>query len=277
LLALGERDRQPPVNAATSENTEFTAFAACYAHVFVQCVSCWPVENFAAAGSRVANLTVPMRTVSLLVLLAFPLEAQNWSASIGSGPFIFGHFAERTVTIGTEASRVTTRSRLSAATRAGAAADIERDFGRWFGVRLEAASARSPLSVKSKSDSSSVSFDAGHINVTTFVLPVVLHFNRGSFRIHALAGPAYGLYNVHRRAGSGVSEPLFEGTRGRWGASAGVGASWWWSSRVGVEWQAADIVTQSPFHVSDVAATSKGVRILRPHNGHTTVGIRYRF
>jgi hypothetical protein len=218
-----------------------------------------------------------MRTLTLLVLLAVPIQAQKWSASIGSGPFVFGHFAERTVSSGNESERVTTRSRLSAATRAGAAADIERDFGRWLAVRLEAATTRSPLSVKSTTGSSNVSFDAGQVNVTTFVLPLVVHFNRGSFRVHALAGPAYALYDVHRRASSGASVPLFEGTRGRFGASVGVGAAWWWSEHFGIQWQAADIATASPFHIADIAASSRGVRILHPHNGHTTIGIRYRF
>ena len=216
-----------------------------------------------------------MRTAILAILMALPAYAQDWSASVGTGPFIFGHFAERTSAIGNEGGTTTTRSRLSAATRAGAAADIERDFGRWLGVRLAASWTRAPLSVKSSGEG--IAFDAGRLSVTTFALPAIVHLNRGSFRFLVLGGPAYALYNVRRRGSAGVTTPLFDGTRGRLGGMGGVGVSWWWSPRFGVEWQAVDIVTGSPFHVEDISASSKGVRILRPQNGHTTVGIRYRF
>src|SRR5438105_178041 len=85
-------------------------------------------------------------------------SAQNWSVSVASGPFVFGHFAERTVAIGNENGSTVTRSRLSAATRPGGAADIEHDFGRWLAVRLEAAWTQAPLSIKSASGSSGISF-----------------------------------------------------------------------------------------------------------------------
>jgi len=216
-----------------------------------------------------------MRTFLLVLLVAVPVEAQNWSASFGSGPFVFGHFAERTAAIGNENGATTTRSRLSAATRAGATADIERDFGRWLAIRLEGTWTRAPLSIKSSSGSSGVALDAGHIGVTTFVLPLVVRLNRGALQFHVSGGPAYGLYTIHRSTGAGVT--LFEGTRSRWGAAGGVGVTWWWRPRFGVEWQAADIVTGSPFHISDISPTSKGVRLLKPQNGHTTLGVRYRF
>ena len=218
-----------------------------------------------------------MRLVILLLLAALPLQAQDWSASFGSGPFVFGHFAERTVVIGNETDRTTITSRLSAATRAGATADIERDLNRWLALRLDASWTRAPLSIKSSSGTSTVSFDAGRVSVTTFVLPLVVHLNRGAFRIHVLAGPAYALYKIQRRTSQGATVPLFAGTRGRWGGSAGIGAAWWWSRQFALEWQAAAIVTSSPFHVEDIAASSKGVRILRPRNGHTTIGLRYHF
>ena len=218
-----------------------------------------------------------MRTLALLLFLAVPLQAQNWSASIGSGPFVFGHFAERKVTIGNEGGGSTTTSRLSAATRIGLSGDIERNFGRWLAVRLEVAGTRAPLSIKSSSSSSAITLDAGHISVTTLSLPLVVHLNGGAFRFHALAGPAYGMYDMNRQNSSTAGVPLFEGTRGRWGAALGFGAAWWWSPRFGVEWQVEDIATESPLHVSDVAASSKGVKIMKTHNGHTSLGIRYRF
>ena len=206
-----------------------------------------------------------MRALSLLLLAALPASAQQWSASVASGPFVFGHFAERRVSIGNEGAVTTTRSRLSAATRAGAAADIERDFGRWFGVRLAATWTRAPLSIKSGSGSSTVSLDRGKVGVTSFALPVVVHLNRGAFQFQLFGGPAYALYDV------------FDRTRGRWGANAGVGVAWWWSPRCGVEWQASDTVTSSPLRSEEVAANGKGVTLMRPNNGHSTVGIRYRF
>jgi hypothetical protein len=91
-----------------------------------------------------------------------------------------------------------------------------------------------------------------------------------------MAGPAYARYRIDHRTSGGATLPLFEGARGRWGGAVGVGAGWWWSERFGVEWQAEDIVTGSPFRVQDLAASSRGVRIPRPQNGYTTVGIRYR-
>ncbi len=82
----------------------------------------------------------------------------------------------------------------------------------------------------------------------------------------------------HRRRGSsGTSLPLFEGTRGRWGGVAGVGVGWWWSGNFAVEWQVSDIVTASPFSIEDFAPSAKGIRIPKPQNASTTVGIRYRF
>jgi hypothetical protein len=206
-----------------------------------------------------------MRTAAFFFLFAIPASAQQWSASIGSGPFVFGHFAERTVSIGNEGAVTTTHSRLSAATRAGATADIERNLSRYFGVRLEAAWTKAPLSIKSSSGSSSVSIERGKVSVTSFTAPLVIHLNRGAFRFHILGGPAYALYD------------MFDETRGRWGGTAGVGAAWWWSQRFGVEWQVSDTVTASPLHANEVAANGKGVELLRPNNGHTTLGIRYRF
>lgn len=44
------------------------------------------------------------------------------------------------------------------------------------------------MKVKS-GDDSGISFDAGHANVTTFALPLVVRLNRhGAFRFHLAAG-----------------------------------------------------------------------------------------
>ena len=65
------------------------------------------------------------------LLLATPAaQAQNWSLGVGTGPFVFGTFVEKTSVVGTELGSTTTTSRLSAATRPGIEADLERDFGR---------------------------------------------------------------------------------------------------------------------------------------------------
>jgi hypothetical protein len=206
------------------------------------------------------------------------VHGEAWSLGATTGPFIFGHFVERTQTVNTETGSATTKSRLSAATRAGAALDLERDLNDWLAIRLEGTWTRAPLRIKSKSGNQGVTIDAGHLNLTTFVFPLVVHFNRrAALRFHVMGGPAYALYDVRRRTGGGTTLPLFEGTRARWGGAGAVGAGWWWNSRFGVEWQAQEIVTASPFRVSDVAASPRGIHIPKPRNGHTTIGIRYRF
>ena len=163
---------------------------------------------------------------ALLWLAALPSFAENWSIGGAIGPFVFGRFAERTVVINTGTGKTT--SRLSAATRPGAAADIERDFNDWLAVRLEAAWTKSKLRLESSAGGTGVTIDSGRVNVTTFVVPVVVRLNRGSIRFHLMGGPAYALYNMHRRTGAG-SVPLFEGTRGRWGGAGGAGVEWRWS------------------------------------------------
>jgi hypothetical protein len=218
--------------------------------------------------------TLPFLAALLLVPAA---SAQNWSLGVGTGPFVFGRFVERTSTIGTEQGSTTTTSRLSAATRPGIEADIERDFGRWLGLRLGASWTYAPLRIKASGGGGGVTTEAGHIGVTTIVLPLVVNLNRGSFRFHLMGGPAYALYHGNARGSGGTGFPIFSGTRGRAGGMAGGGVAWWWSNRFGVEGEISDIVTSSPFRVEDIASTGKGVKILRPQNVHTTVGIRYRF
>ena len=138
---------------------------------------------------------------ALLCLAALPSFAENWSIGGAIGPFVFGQFAERTVVINTETGTGKTTSRLSAATRPGAAADIERDFNDWLAVRLEAAWTQSKLRLKSSGGGTGVTIDSGRVNVTTFVVPFVVRLNRGSIRFHLMGGPAYALYNMRLQTG----------------------------------------------------------------------------
>lgn len=214
--------------------------------------------------------------LALSLLAATSASAQNWSLGVGTGPFVFGKFVEKTSVIGTELGTTTSTSQLSAATRPGIDADLERDFGRWLGVRVGAAWTYAPLRIKG-SGGNGLTIDAGHIGVTTVSVPLVVNLNRGSFRVHLMAGPAYAFYHGNARGGGGAGFPLFAGTRGRAGGMAGGGVAWWWSNRFGLEGEISDTVTASPFRLQDVTPSAKGVRIVRPENVHTTVGIRYRF
>jgi len=228
----------------------------------------------------VAILTAAMRksllALPLILAAAVPAAAQNWSVGGGIGPFEFGKFATRTSAVGAEQGGSTTTSKLSAATRPGVTADIGYDVNRWFGVQFGASWTYAPLQLKG-SGSNTVTVDAGHIGITTFSAPLVIHLNRGSFRFHLLGGPAYALYHGYRRSSAGASQPLFTGTRGRLGGVVGGGVTWWWSKRFGLEGEISDTVTASPFHVEDIAPTAIGVHISRPQNVHTTAGIRYHF
>lgn len=216
--------------------------------------------------------------IAVLLAASFNLSAETWSLGVATGPFVFGRFAERTITISTGSETGTVKSRLSAATRAGAVADIERSLGDRFALRLEGTWTSAPLRIKAAGGSQGVNIDAGRINVTAFATPLILRINpRGAFRFELLGGPAYALYKVHRRTGEGVSTPLFEGTRGRWGGAAGVGVAWWWRQSFAVEGRLQDIVTSSPFRRTDITPSGQGVHIPKPQNGHTTIGIRYRF
>ncbi len=218
-----------------------------------------------------------LRIAPLLLLAALPLQAQDWSFGAGIGPFVFGRFVDRKFLAGTETGTVETHTSLSATTRPGLSADFEHGVNSWLGVRLEGTFTHAPLRVRSTTSNSGVNLDAGNIDVTTLMLPLVVHLNRrGAFRFHLMGGPAYALYRIHRRTGS-ASLPIFSGSRGRFGAAAGAGLDWWWSDRFAVEGQITDIVTTSPFQRSDLPATTTGVHIPRPENVHTTVGLRYRF
>ncbi|MEO6259982.1 MAG: hypothetical protein ABIP63_06500 [Thermoanaerobaculia bacterium] len=220
-------------------------------------------------------LTLP-RAFILILALGLPTAAQaDWTIGAATGPFVFGNFAERTSRVINGSSSGSTRSNLSASTRAGASIDVESGITDWLGVKLEGSWTRSPLRIKS-SGGSGLTFDAGEVSVTSFSLPAVIHLNRhGAFRFQLEAGPSYSLYRVSPKRGGTI--PLFEGTRGRWGGTAGGSVSWWLSSRVAIEGRAVDLVTTSPFRREDLASPSVGVSIPKTHNVHTTVGIRYRF
>ncbi|HUJ13456.1 MAG TPA: hypothetical protein VL284_06650 [Thermoanaerobaculia bacterium] len=218
------------------------------------------------------------KALLLLAFLAAPACAQEWAVGGGAGPFIFGHFVDRTFAIGNESGLATTRTVLSAETRAGAAADIERELNDRFAVRLEATWVESPLRVKSATGDQGTTIDSGRMNLTTFVLPLVIRINpNGTFRFDVMGGPAYAFYDVHRRAASGATLSFFEGTREEWGGAGAVGVGWWLRRNFAIEWQAEYIVTSSPFRADDFGPAAQGVHIPKPRNGHTTLGIRYRF
>src|SRR2546428_10550288 len=136
------------------------------------------IGKFFFAGFSVANLTAAMRSTlfifALIVAASTTARAENWSIGGGTGPFIFGHFVERTATIKNETGSATTTSRLSAETRAGIAADVERDLTKRLAIRFEATWVRSPLRIKSRSGDQGATIDAGHLKLTTFVVPLVI-------------------------------------------------------------------------------------------------------
>jgi hypothetical protein len=212
-----------------------------------------------------------------LLAAALPAAAQSWSLGLGTGPFIFGKFARRTQTLTNGETTATTSSTLSAATRAGLSADIGRDFNGWLGLRVGASWTEAPMRLKSTTGDNGVNIDAGKMRITTFTAPFVVSLNRhGAFRFDLLGGPAYAMYEIRRTTDTGASAPAFEGTRGRWGFVGGAAVNWWFSDRFAAEGKIEDIVTSSPFEKTDFASTT-GLRILRPQNVHTTVGLRLRF
>ena len=222
-----------------------------------------------------------MKKVFLFALLPLLLSPQAlgdaWSLGVHTGPFVFGDFVERTLRLGTgEGPADISTLTLSAGTRAGLAVDLERSFSDRFGARLEASFTRSSLSVKT-SLNEGVDIEAGDLDVTTVMLPLIWRINpRGTFRFHVMGGPAYAMYEIERRAPAPGGLPLFEGTRNEWGIAGGGGVGWWFSDSFAVEGQLVDIITSSPFERDDFPANAT-IEIQRPHNVHTTVGVRWRF
>jgi hypothetical protein len=220
------------------------------------------------------------KTLRLLPLLAclFPLavQAQQWNIGGGVGAFTFGDFSSRTVRIGNESGSASTTIKLSAKTRPGVTVDLGRDFSDSFGMRLQATWVDAPIAVKN-GDGDGVALDDGKLDVTTLSVPFVWTINsRGSFRFHLLAGPAYAMYRLKRQGTTLRDEAFFNGTRNRFGVIGGAGVDWWWSRRFAVEGEISDILTSSPIERADYQGL-RGVDIPRPHNVHTTVGLRYRF
>lgn len=217
-----------------------------------------------------------LTTAVALLALALPLSAQNWSLGVHSGPFVFGDFVERKLrpTVG-QGSGDTVTMTLSAATRAGLAVDIQHDFADRWGVRLEGTFTRAPLSLKEEGDEA-LSFDAGEVDVVTLTLPIVFRINpNGTFRFHLMGGPAYAMYTFEPEAGSGGIS-VINRTENEWGFIAGGGVGWWFSDHFAIEGNLSDIITTSPFDRSDFPDVP-GYDIPKPHNVHTTVGLRWSF
>jgi hypothetical protein len=203
------------------------------------------------------------------------LQAQQWSLGGGVGAFTFGNFSERRSRLGNEGSSGSTTTALSAKTRPGVTVNLERDFSDSFGFRLQGTWVDAPIAVKS-GGGSGVALDE-KLDVTTFSVPLVWTINpRGTFRFHLLAGPAYAMYHIRRAAMSPGDEVFFGGNRNRFGAIGGAGLDWWLSNRFAIEGEISDIITSSPIERADYQGVS-GVRIPRPNNVQTTVGLRYRF
>jgi opacity protein-like surface antigen len=238
--------------------------------------------TFSRGGAAVAKLTNAMKK-SLLVLLfcsltVIPAEGQNWSLGAGVGPFVFGDFLKRTLKIGNEGGTGQQTTRLSAATRAGLTVDVDRNlFSDRFAIKGEASYTRAPLAVKG-STGSGVELDAGEMTVTTLMLPLVLRINpRGTFRFHVMGGPAYAMYDIDQRENASSSLVPFAESRSRFGWAFGGGVGWYFNQRFALEAQINDISTESPFQPEDFPAGFGRVEIERPHNVHSTLGIRYRF
>lgn len=222
--------------------------------------------------------SIGLAAISLL-LFAAPLAAQNWAVTVGTGPFVFGDLAERESRVVTESSSTEVTSILKAATRAGVSGEVERLFNDRFSARLVGTFTRSPLSVKNRSESGDgVRLDVGDLNVATFSLLGAFRFNRGgALRPYVAAGPAYALYNMEDTEDEGV-DPLFEGTRGRWGVAAAAGVEWWLSERFALRGEISDTLTETPLRSEDFSRprTSR-LDLEDPHNIHTTIAASYRF
>ena len=213
---------------------------------------------------------------ALLLASALPLAAQDWSLGVGTGAFVFGDFLERSLRpVNNEGPEEPQTLTLSAATRPGLSVDIERSFSERWAIRLEGTFTRAPLAVK-ESDDEGVSIDAGELDVATFMLPIVFRINRGgALRFHLFGGPAHAIYRFSGTTNSsGIA--VLDTTRSEWGAAAGFGAAWHLSDRFAIEGAISDIVTTSPFDRDDFADVP-GIDVPKPHNIHTTVGLRWNF
>lgn len=216
--------------------------------------------------------------IVLCCSLAGTSSAGDWSVAVGSGPFLFGQFARKSLIAGTPESTTKITTSLSAATRAGGTVDVEHGFSDRFAVRLESSFTKAPLSVKTGSGRGGVELGTGDISVTSVILPLVFRINpRGAFRFHLMGGPAFANYDVRRTASAQASNFLFGGSRGQYGVAGGAGLGWWLGQHIAVEGQIVDIVTSSPIARQEFTVATRGVSIPRPKNVHTTLALRYRF
>ncbi|HEX6176754.1 MAG TPA: hypothetical protein VF057_00235 [Thermoanaerobaculia bacterium] len=218
------------------------------------------------------------KAIAVLFFAAAPVLAQDWSIGAGAGPFIFGHFVERTTRVATGEGSATQTVTLSAATRAGVTVDIERSFNDRFAMRLEGTFTRSPLAVKGTDrDDATVAVPAGDIDVVTLALPLIVRINpRGTFRFHIMGGPAAASYSIETRENAAESIPIFRGSRQEYGALLGAGVGWYFTEYFALEGNISDINTSSPFRRDEIGGLGT-VEIRRPNHLHTSVGIRYRF
>lgn len=211
---------------------------------------------------------------AVMLASTLPASAQNWSFGAATGPFVFGDFVERRIRVGNEQGTSETVLILGAATRAGLAVDLERSFSERWAVRLEGTFTRAPLSLEADSDGEGAEINQGELDVSTFMLPLIFRINpNGAFRFHLLGGPAAAIYRATAEEGE---DPVFAGTEIEWGFAFGGGVAWWLSDRFALEGNITDTITGSPFEEEDFAGTPR-IDIKRPHNVHTTVGLRWRF
>jgi hypothetical protein len=211
---------------------------------------------------------------AFLTLFALPLAGQEWSVGVGTGPFVFGDFVERRLRpVNSEGSEEPMELALSAGTRAGLSVDVQHAFADRWAVRLEGTFTRAPLAIKD--DRNELEFDAGEIDVATLMLPIVFRINpRSALRFHVMGGPAYAMYETSAPASSG-SISLSNRTSNEWGIAFGGGAAWWLSDRFAIEGNLSDTITTSPFSEMDDDETP-GITVKKPHNVHTTIGVRWR-
>jgi hypothetical protein len=214
-------------------------------------------------------------TIALLLAAALPATAQNWSVGARTGAFVFGDLLERRVQpISGDTGADPTILTLTAETAPGVAFDLERRLADRWAVRFEGTFSRAPLALRDPSNDEG-DIRSGDLDVTTFTVPLVFRINTGgSFRFHLLGGPAYVLYVFKPDNAAGI--PVPDDSRAEWGVQVGGGVTWHVSERFGVEGSISDVATRSPIDRTDLPDIP-GFKIPRPHNIHTTVGIRYRF
>jgi opacity protein-like surface antigen len=211
---------------------------------------------------------------ALLLASTLPVTAQDWSLGVSSGPFVFGDFYERRVLVGSENPAGEQTIVLSADTRAGLAVDLERSLADRWAIRAEGTFTRSPLTITQEGTTGEFELDAGDLDVTTIALPLVFRINpNGSFRFYLLGGPAMAIYKVDSPPNTQIG---LEDTQTEFGVAFGGGVAWWLSDRFAIEAKITDTITTSPLDEDDFS-DAPGSDVKNPHNGHGTVGIRWRF